>query len=71
MPPDSGPAVRPLVFWLSGRWWRRDAHGTKVFPCSTCSGSIRETVDMVCQSCGTDYGVTRKLRAVQEDPDGT
>lgn len=24
-------------------------------PCPTCSGPIRETVDMVCQTCGTDY----------------
>ncbi len=26
--------------------------------CPTCSGPIRETVGMVCQTCGTDYGVT-------------
>lgn len=25
-------------------------------PCPTCTGPIRETVDMICQSCGTDYG---------------
>lgn len=25
-------------------------------PCPTCSGPIRETVGMVCQTCGTDYG---------------
>jgi hypothetical protein len=24
-------------------------------PCPTCSGPVRETVGMVCQSCGTDY----------------
>lgn len=24
--------------------------------CPTCSGPSRETVDMVCQTCGTDYG---------------
>lgn len=24
--------------------------------CPTCSGSVRETVGMVCQTCGTDYG---------------
>lgn len=24
-------------------------------PCPTCSGPIRETVGMVCQTCGTDY----------------
>jgi hypothetical protein len=27
-------------------------------PCPTCSGPIRETVGMVCQTCGTDYGAT-------------
>ena len=26
------------------------------FPCPTCSGPSRETVGMVCQTCGTDYG---------------
>jgi hypothetical protein len=25
-------------------------------PCPTCSGPIRETTNMVCQTCGTDYG---------------
>lgn len=25
-------------------------------PCPTCSGPSRETVGMVCQTCGTDYG---------------
>lgn len=25
-------------------------------PCPTCSGPIRETVGMVCQTCGKDYG---------------
>lgn len=25
-------------------------------PCPTCSFPIRETVGMVCQTCGTDYG---------------
>ena len=25
-------------------------------PCPTCSGPIRETVGLVCQTCGTDYG---------------
>lgn len=24
--------------------------------CPTCSGPVRETVGMVCQTCGTDYG---------------
>lgn len=24
-------------------------------PCPTCSGPSRETVGMVCQTCGTDY----------------
>lgn len=26
-------------------------------PCPTCSGPIRETVGMVCQTCGTDYSL--------------
>lgn len=25
-------------------------------PCPTCTGPLRETVGMVCQTCGTDYG---------------
>lgn len=29
-----------------------------VEPCPTCSGPTRETVGMVCQTCGTDYGAT-------------
>lgn len=24
-------------------------------PCPTCSGPTRETVGMICQTCGTDY----------------
>lgn len=28
-----------------------------VEPCPTCSGPTRRTVGMVCQTCGTDYGV--------------
>jgi hypothetical protein len=27
-------------------------------PCPTCTGRLRETVGMVCQTCGTDYGPT-------------
>lgn len=29
---------------------------TSPTPCPTCSGPVRETVGMVCQTCGTDYG---------------
>jgi hypothetical protein len=25
-------------------------------PCPTCSGPVRETTGLVCQTCGTDYG---------------
>ena len=25
-------------------------------PCPTCTGQVRETVNLVCQTCGTDYG---------------
>lgn len=37
---------------------RYTAAGFKVNPgrCSTCQGSSRETVGMVCQACGRDYG---------------
>jgi hypothetical protein len=31
-------------------------------PCPTCSGPVRETVGMVCQTCGTDYSTTPPLR---------
>lgn len=24
--------------------------------CPTCTGQVRETVGLVCQTCGTDYG---------------
>ena len=41
-------------------------------PCPTCSGPVRETVGMVCQTCGTDYAkiphsVTRWAAGVIED----
>ena len=38
-----------------------------VAPCPTCSGSRRETVGMVCQSCGTDYVEVERLRALCDD----
>jgi hypothetical protein len=31
-------------------------------PCPTCSGPVRETVGMVCQTCGTDYSTSPPLR---------
>lgn len=30
--------------------------------CPTCSGTTRETVGMVCQTCGTDYGQEPPVR---------
>lgn len=30
--------------------------GAQAADCPTCSGPIRETVGMICQTCGTDYG---------------
>ena len=36
-------------------------------PCPTCSGSRRETVGMVCQTCGTDYVEVERLRALCDD----
>lgn len=38
-----------------------------VAPCPTCSGSRRETVGMVCQTCGTDYVEVERLRALCDD----
>jgi hypothetical protein len=39
--------------------------------CLTCSGRVRETVGMVCQTCGTDYGLLEQRREVaQLDADG-
>jgi hypothetical protein len=35
---------------------RRPAMAAPRRPCPTCSGPSRETVGMVCQTCGTDYG---------------
>ena len=26
-------------------------------PCPTCTGPIRETTNMICQTCGTDYSI--------------
>lgn len=30
-------------------------------PCPACSGTVRETTDMVCQTCGTDYAASPEL----------
>jgi hypothetical protein len=52
--PDKNDAVRSI---LSGEpaedWVKR--HPANQEPCPTCSGPIRETVGMVCQTCGRDY----------------
>lgn len=32
------------------------AHRPAQDGCPTCSGSFRQTVGLVCQTCGTDYG---------------
>lgn len=37
-------------------------------PCPTCTGPVRETVGMVCQTCGTDY--SRPEPDAYRDPDG-
>jgi hypothetical protein len=34
-------------------------------PCPTCSGPVRETVGMVCQTCGTDYSTSPPLHIQQ------
>jgi hypothetical protein len=43
-----------IVMWSRG--FIRGYHLTRE-PCPTCTGTARETVGMVCQDCGTDYGV--------------
>lgn len=40
-------AVPMTLRWDGGR--------ISVPPCPTCQGSLRETVGMVCQTCGRDY----------------
>ena len=34
---------------------------TALVSCPTCQGPSRETVGMVCQTCRTDYGVSRPV----------
>lgn len=41
----------------------------EVLPCPTCSGPIRHTVGMVCQTCGTDYGATTETTTPTVDVD--
>jgi hypothetical protein len=55
----------------------------RILFCPTCDGRNRETLDMVCQTCGTDYGpavsddvATERARqdekwGAQNHPDGT
>jgi len=43
-----------------------DNTDTQEHPCPTCSGPIRETVGMVCQTCGTDYNPKGRLVFVPE-----
>lgn len=38
-----------------GQRCETDAERRARLACPTCSGPIRETVDMVCRTCGTDY----------------
>ncbi len=47
-----------VVSRLVGPW-----EPTKQAPCPTCSGLIRETVGMVCQTCGTDYEPAEQAEA--------
>lgn len=37
------------------------SEGPILDPCPTCSGPSRETVGLVCQTCGTDYGTAAAL----------
>ena len=43
-----------------------DNTDTQEHPCPTCTGPIRETVGMVCQTCGTDYNPKGRLVFVPE-----
>jgi len=43
-----------------------DNTDTQEHPCPTCSGPIRETVGMVCQTCGTDYNPKGRLVFIPE-----
>ena len=43
-----------------------DNTDTQEHPCPTCSGPTRETVGMVCQTCGTDYNPKGRLVFVPE-----
>lgn len=51
--------------WSGARWFRTTCRGSgrRATPCPTCNGwnpvsgiRTRETVGLVCQNCGTDYG---------------
>ncbi len=39
--------------------------GSPALGCPTCTGPIRETVGLVCQTCGTDYGTPQKLTSCE------
>jgi hypothetical protein len=42
---------------FAGTWGAQEGLATvHRLPCPTCSGAVRETVGMVCRTCGTDYG---------------
>lgn len=53
-----------LVSRLVGPW--ETAEQTS---CPTCSGPIRETVGMVCQTCGTDYAAGGVVDSAPEEAD--
>lgn len=49
----------PAGYVVDGKVYRPDdvqIVRQQATPCPTCSGPSRETVGMVCQTCGTDYG---------------
>lgn len=50
---EMGPGDRWAAFGAPRPAERADGPPAK--PCPTCSGPSRETVGMVCQTCGTDY----------------
>lgn len=61
---DGGEGIRTFVQGLDPACPTCVRANAVPAPCPTCSGPIRETVGMVCQTCGTDYA------PAEQDGDG-
>lgn len=53
---DAAGPESPAVGAEPGETITGAQRGAQAADCPTCSGPIRETVGMICQTCGTDYG---------------